>query len=189
MLCTSPKLQIVYSAAIIVALGTLLAGCQPSEQEKQKIQAEADANQSLVSSCSANDMVNQKWNYLALAEQSRLCLMMQSTIGRLPTVALLRRLSQMILVMQVADDSTDAQNIGYQVMNIVEARGAQNNNVAIEATFETVTKIFNGTQGHVKPRDLNIRLRMIGQRAQKMTEDDIFLLAALIQQEKKAQGN
>jgi hypothetical protein len=42
------------------------------------------------------------------------------------------------------------------MMNIVEARGQLHNDTAIADSMETITKIFNGTQGHVTPKDINI---------------------------------
>jgi len=77
--------------------------------------------------------------------------------------------------------------IAYQLMNIVEARGITNPD-RIMSTFDTVWKIFDGTNGHVTPRDLNITLRSSGPAAHALSDNGLISIGALIWEQKKAAG-
>jgi hypothetical protein len=56
-------------------------------------------------------------------------------------------------------------------------------------TFNVVFKIYNGSMGHVTPRDVNMALRaMAPAQAQKISDDGLYTLAAVILEEKKANG-
>jgi hypothetical protein len=79
-------------------------------------------------------------------------------------------------------------DVAYQLMNIVEARGIKNPD-RIMNTFDTVWKIFSGTDGHVTPRDLNIKLRSAGARAHTLSDDELISTATtVIWEQKKANG-
>jgi hypothetical protein len=74
-------------------------------------------------------------------------------------------------------------------MNIVEARGQTDKDDAMYDTFNVVFKIYNGSTGHVTPRDVSMALRAIApEQAQKISDDGLYSLSAVIQEEKKANG-
>jgi hypothetical protein len=73
-------------------------------------------------------------------------------------------------------------------MNIVEVRAQRENDAKISDTFETITKIFNGSQGHVTPKDMNIILRGPGLNPLTIDQQGMFTVAAMISEAKKANG-
>ena len=79
------------------------------------------------------------------------------------------------------------REIAYQLMNIVEARRITNPD-RILATFDTVWKIFDGTDGHVTPSDLNIMLRSSGPMARTLSDDGLISMGAVLWEQKKALG-
>jgi hypothetical protein len=148
----------------------------------------ADVNQSALTSCDWQDMEKQRLNILSWTDEADVCTTMQSSLGRFPSVALARELSKAIFVMQASGDTGAPKDIAYQMMNIVEARDQVENDKAIASTFETVTKIFNGTQGHVTPKDLNVNLRSSGPMAKTMSDDGLIGFATIIWEDKKTRG-
>ena len=175
--------------AVALVATFLLTACDgETDQEREAKDKAADANQSPVTSCDWQDMDKQRLNVLSWADEADVCVTMQATLGRMPSVALVRKLSKAIFVMQVDGSKDTAKDIAYQMMNIVEARGKEKSDKMIDSTFETVTKIFNGTQGHVTPKDINIFLRSSGPMAKTISNDGIMGMAAVIWKYKKAHG-
>jgi len=172
----------------LVATFLLTACGGETDQAREAKDKAADANQSPVTSCDWNNMDKQGLNVLSWADEADVCVTMQATLGRPPSVALVRKLSKAISVMQAAGSKDTTKDTAYQMMNIVEARGKEKDNKAIDSTFETVTKIFNGTQGHVTPRDINIFLRSSGPMAKTISDDGIISMAAIIWEDKKSHG-
>lgn len=166
------------------ALTLLLGAC---DGQKTRDVA-ADNNQSPVTSCDWNSMDDQGLNRLAQIDEADICSAMHSALGRMPSVALARKLSKVVFVFQVAGSQDSAKEISYQMMNIVEARGQLQNDTAIAESMETMTKIFNGTQGHVTLKDMNIALRGGGLNAHTIDENGLFTAATMIWEAKKANG-
>jgi hypothetical protein len=73
-------------------------------------------------------------------------------------------------------------------MNVVEARNQLADDKAIENNLDVLMKIFNGTQGHVTPRDLSINLRQMGRHAADLSDKAVFTLGAIIFEQKKDVG-
>ncbi|MFO1431195.1 MAG: hypothetical protein U1F76_13815 [Candidatus Competibacteraceae bacterium] len=175
--------------AVSLVATFLLTACNgETDQERKAKDKAADANQSPVISCDWQDMYKQRLNVLSWADEADVCITMQAALGRMPSVALVRKLSKAIFVMQVYGSKETAKDIAYQMMNIVEAREKEKSDKMIDSTFETVTKIFNITQGHVTPKDINILLRSAGPMAKTLSEDGIVSMAAIIWENKKAYG-
>lgn len=63
-----------------------------------------------------------------------------------------------------------------------------NNEQAMLNTFELVFKIYNGTEGRVTPKDLNILLSNMGNRAQKLSDDGLINLASVLSVQKQDAG-
>ena len=148
----------------------------------------ADTDQTLIKSLDTSEMAKLRIDTLSFSDEAAVCNVMRTSFGRFPSVALARALCKAIVVMQVAGESREkAKDIAYQMMNIVEARG-QKDDKAIYGTFDTVTKIFNGTGGHVTPKDLNVFLRSAGPMAKTLSDDGLISMATVIWEEKKDRG-
>jgi hypothetical protein len=176
----------------LLALVLLLSGCGgeigETVQQKEARDKVADGNQSPVTSCDWNTMEDQRLNRVAWVDEADICSTMQSALGRMPSVALARKLSKVVFIFQVAGSKDSAKEISYQMMNIVEVRGQLQNDAAIADSMETITKIFSGSQGHVTPRDINVVLRGQGVNPRTIDEKGIFTLGAMIWEAKKANG-
>lgn len=177
------------SVAVPLLLAALLVACSgESDQERQTRDKLADTDQSPVTSCNWENMEKQRINLLSYVDEADVCNTIQSTLGNPPSVALTRRLSKAIFIMQVNGSKDTAKEVAYQIMSVVEARGQTQNEKAIEGSIETVFKIFNGTQGHVTPKDVNVFLRNAGPMAKTLNDDGLIGMAAIIWEEKKAHG-
>ncbi len=182
------KINIAIAASMLIAAFSLTACGGETEEETAARDKAADTNQSPVSSCDWNDMEKLRLNILSWADEADICTTMQATLERLPSVALVRELSKAVFVMQAAGSKDTSKEIAYQMMNIVEARGKENDNAAIDSTFNTVTKVFNGTQGHVTPKDVNVFLRSSGPMAKTLNDDGIMDMAAVMWEDQKSNG-
>jgi len=173
----------------VFALTLLLSACDvENAQQKEAWDKAADDNQSPVTSCSWQKMGQIRFTSEAQVDEAEICTTMQASLGRLPSVALLRKLSKLVFTLQVVGSQDSAKEISYQVMNIVEVRGQRENGAAIDETFETIAKIFNGSQGHVTPKDMNIVLRGPGLDPLTIDQQGMFAVAAMISEAKKANG-
>jgi hypothetical protein len=94
-----------------------------------------------------------------------------------------------VFIFKVVGSNDSAKEMAHQIMNVVEARGQINDDAAIDESFETIQKIFNTTQGHVTPKDLNVALRGSGLNAHTIDQQGMFTVAAIIWEAKKANGN
>lgn len=178
-----------FTVWVAVSIVLLLAACSEKDsQERQLKDNLADADQSPVTSCNWSDMEKQRIDILSWVDEGYVCSTLQSAIGHPPTIALTRKLSKVIFVMRAGGIQGSVKDVAYQIMNIVEARGQENNNQEIDGTLETVLKIFNGTQGHVTPSDINLTLRSSGDLAKTISDDGVINMAVLIWEEKKGRG-
>jgi hypothetical protein len=175
-------------ATLFIAAAVLVSGLCISSAQTAADEA-ADTDQTLIRSYEPSEMAKLRIDTLSFTDEAAICKVMRSSLGRFPSVALARALCKAIVVMQVAGDSREkAKDIAYQMMNIVEARG-QKDDKAIYGTFNTVTKIHNGTGGHVTPKDLNVFLRSAGPMAKTLSDDGLISMATLIWEEKKDRGD
>jgi hypothetical protein len=148
----------------------------------------ADIDQTLITSFASTEMAKLRIDELSFSDEAAVCKAMRSSLGRFPSVALARTLCKCIVVMQVTGSREKAKDIAYQMMNIVEARGQENDDKAIHRTFDTVTQIFNGSDGHVTPKDVNVCLRSAGGLAKTLSDDGLITMATLIWEQKKDHG-
>ncbi|REG57629.1 hypothetical protein B0G80_0253 [Paraburkholderia sp. BL6669N2] len=126
---------------------------------------------------------------LSHADAVTVCQTIQNSLGHVPSLRIAKELATAMSAMQMKGDKTPISDQAYQYMNIVEARGQTDSDDAMYDTFNVVFKVFNGSMGHVMPRDLNMALRaMAPQQARKINDDGIYTLGAVIQEEKKANG-
>lgn len=181
-------IALIFAMIVIATLTLSACGSVESSQEAQARDKLADANPAPVVSCAWDSMEGQRLNQLSHVDEADLCNAMQSALGRLPPVALARKMSKLVLIMQVGGSADTAKEITYQTMNVVEARGQVENDKAIDGSMEAIAKIFSGSEGHVTPKDLNIFLRSAGPTAMTLTDDGLLRKAAVIWAEKKANG-
>lgn len=171
------------SGVILVALMALSA-CDSDNSDSA-----AKPKPTTLTACDWNQMEVLDINGLSHTDAVTVCQTIQNSIGHVPSIRVAHELGTAIAVMQVKGDKTPVGDEAYQYMNIVEARGQSDNEDAMADTFNAVFKIYNGTMGHVTPRDVNVVLRaMAPAQAQKISDDGLYSLSALIQEEKKAQG-
>lgn len=175
----------------MLALTLLLSACDgevgETDQQKAARDKAADSNQA-PATCDWKTMEAQRLNLVAWVDEADICNTMQASLGRAPSVALVRMLSKVVFIFQVAGSKDSAKEIAYQAMNIVEVRAQRENDAKISDTFETITKIFNGSQGHVTPKDMNIILRGPGLNPLTIDQQGMFTVAAMISEAKKANG-
>ena len=152
-------------------------------------QISPDSNNSPVASCRWADLKDVVVSMESVNAEA-LCRTMQITLNRFPPIALARKLSKLIFVIQVDTEGKgpSPKELSYQIMNVVEARNVTDNDAAIDETFDTLAKVYSGTQGRITPRDINIELRHAGVIATTINQDGIFGLAAVMLQAKKARG-
>jgi hypothetical protein len=148
----------------------------------------ADADNTPLTSCEPEAMAKLNILLLSWDEEASICKIIRNSIGRSPSVRLSRALCKAIIGMQLNGNKDKPKDIAYQLMNIIEARGQEKNDKSIYSTFETVMKIFIGSEGDVTPKDLNINLRSAGPIAKTLSDDGLMSMAALIQEDKKSRG-
>lgn len=150
--------------------------------------ADNPKNSNSSASCDYNKMDAQGIKHLSWGDAEMVCRTMAASLGRQPTIALLDTMSKLLFVLRVAGLKDEYKDVAYQVMNIVEARNQVNDNGAIDNTMNVIVKIFNGSQGHVTPKDMNIAIRHFGKKAEKFTDERMYFIAAVIQEAKKSRG-
>ena len=181
--------------AVCILLASFITGCGgsnvpigESDAEKEARDKAADQDQTPLKSCSSKDMDALRFTSVAHVDEAAICSTMESSLGHIPSIALVRHMAKAVFAYEVKGDKDSAQELTYQMMNIVEARGQQSNDAAIEESMETIFKIFNGTQGHVTPSDMNVALRNPSVHPRSLDEQEMFTLGAMVWEAKKANG-
>lgn len=189
--------QIAAYLFIAILFIVWLATRNPSSQTTAPIasaeakQSEEDLDRSTkkVTSCDWNkirdeigDLKGTSWQDQAFA-----CRHLANVLGNNPSIGVVRQICKMEFVLKVNGLKDDEQEIFHQAINVVEARNLKIDK-EINETFNILVKVFIGSNGVVTPRDINIALRSIGVNAQKLSDDGLYHLAAVIQMEKKKAG-
>jgi hypothetical protein len=65
-------------------------------------------------------MEGQQLNRLSHIDEADVCNTLQSALGRPPSVALARKLSKLVFIMQVGGSPDAAKELAYQTMNVIE---------------------------------------------------------------------
>ena len=142
----------------IVILSLAVAACDSSYSSR------ADSNSRLpITSCHADEMGKINVNTLSSSQKSTICAIMVSSIRRLPPVYLLKDFERFVSLVKSTASDEDVNSIARQTMNIVRLRQQQNNNEAMQDTFDTIWRIYQNTQTHVTVNDLNQHLRQVPQ--------------------------
>jgi hypothetical protein len=177
----------------IVLIGLGLASCDNSSpQSPPDTPASAtklDADTAPMGSCDAAEVesVSVGIPTVSAVDETAICRTMTHSLGNAPRINVFRAGLKAVSVIQFAGVWGDAPAVAYQLMNIVEAR-AITDPARIIDTFDTVTKIAEGTRGHVTPTDVDVMLRNSGEAGRKLSDDGLISMATVIWEEKKAQG-
>jgi hypothetical protein len=140
-------IALLLAMALIATLTLSACGSGESDQEAQARDKLADSNQTPLKSCTWESVDSLRIKGLSHDDQVNICNSMQTALGRPASVALARKMSNLVFIMQVGGSTDAAKEITYQTMNIVEARGEVANDKAIDGSMETIAKIFTGSQG------------------------------------------
>jgi hypothetical protein len=170
-------------AAIILVLAMMIATTGRASR------ADEATDTAEVKSCSFEEMLSETKNILIVDANSasKICEMITKSLGHKPERNVFHAALMVTGLMNMRGLKDSEPDIAYQLMNIVEARHITSND-RILRTFDTVWKIFDGTSGHVTPRDLNMVLRRSGQSAHTLSDDGLISIGALIWEQKKAHG-
>jgi hypothetical protein len=182
------KLNTAGISVISVAALLLLSGCGKSSAQLEAEHRALDADLTVVPSCAFDAVYQVSISLLSGEETAAVCNKMARTLGRNPSVKLLRHLSKAVASMSLQGRGSDVAGNAYQFMRVAEVRGQLNNDDAIFATFDVVFKIVNGTDGRVTPKDLNIFLSSMGKGAKTMSDQGLINSAALLSVTKQDRG-
>jgi hypothetical protein len=162
----------------------LLSACDSSTND-----ASAAPKPTTLTACEWNQMDALGVDTISHTDAVTVCQTIQNATGHVPSLRIAKELTAAMSAMQLKGDKTPIGDQAYQYMNIVEARGQTDSDDAMYDTFNVVFKIYNGSSGHVAPRDVNMALRaMAPEQARKISDDGMYSLGALIQEAKKANG-
>jgi hypothetical protein len=174
----------VRAIGVIIAALAVLSACDSSSND-----AAATPKHTTLTACDADEMDVLGVDTISHEDAATVCQTIQNSIGHVPSVRIAKELATALSAMQMKGDRTSVGDQAYQYMNIVEARGQTDKDDAMYDTFNVVFKIYNGSTGHVTPRDVSMALRAIApEQAQKISDDGLYSLSAVIQEEKKANG-
>jgi hypothetical protein len=127
-------------------------------------------------------------DFYSWQETADLCDQMVRRLGHQPTVASLRNLAKTVYALHHSGSKATPKEDAYQLLRIIESRGQQEDVAAMWRTFNMVFKIFNGMEGRVTPKDINIMLSTMGESAKKLSDDGIINLAAMLSVQRQDAG-
>lgn len=141
-----------------------LAGCYSNDKNQ------AENSTVPITSCRPPEMMKLSISTLSIEQKSDLCVIMVSSIHRLPPMYLLKDFERFVSLVKstAADDNVKA--IATQTMNIVQARQQENNDAAMQNTFDTIWRIYQNTQTNVTVNDLAQALKRSGTSAATLSD-------------------
>lgn len=176
------------STVVLVMFALVLFGCGETEAQKSARAQMLDNDTATVASCSYEGVREVTILSLSYADTSAICEKMAIRIGSNPSIRALRALSKAISIMAMKGKINDIADTAYQYMRVVESRGQLSNDLAMMNTLDVVFKVYFGSEGRVTPKDLNILLSNIGAGAEKLSDDGIYKLAAMLSVQKQDAG-
>ena len=185
-----PILSVRYvSVGAVVLLAATMCLPEYSRAGSEAESAALDGSPAVVPSCTFEVMLSMMKGIETISGSmaAGICETITKSLGHRPQIRVLRAASMIASLMNIHGLQVSEREIAYQLMNIVEARRITNPD-RILATFDTVWKIFDGTDGHVTPSDLNIMLRSSGPMARTLSDDGLISMGAVLWEQKKALG-
>jgi hypothetical protein len=116
---------------------------------------------------------------------SRICEMVQRSLNGPIPVGAFRMILKASGLMHVKG-AGETEDIAYQIAEIIDARGLHDLD-GMKRTIDVVFKVYNGSNGRVKPKDLNVFLRQSG-RSRTIDDEGLFTIAAMISVDRRNRG-
>ena len=139
--------------------------------------------------CDYNKMEEQGIEHMSVEDAANVCETMTASLGHQPSIDLLQEMINTMFAFKIKGLNDGPKDITYQVMNIIESRNLLNSDDAtIKNTMNVIFKCYNGSQGHVTPKDISIALRAMPDKSKTISDDSIYFLSAVIQEDKKNRG-
>ncbi|CAJ0737774.1 hypothetical protein R16034_00843 [Ralstonia edaphis] len=172
------------SAAAFAALA--LAGCG---DDASRSTAEKAPEVPARFACNEEGVRPYRHDMLSISDEVEVCNSMQASEGKLPSVQFFQDMSKAVAAFKIKGSKDDARELSYQLMNVIEARGQSSADDATKyKTIDMVFKMFNGWNGRITPRDVNVFLRNSGSLAHKLSDDGLIQSMAMVMENKKAAG-
>jgi hypothetical protein len=175
-------------SAIFILAALILSGCGKSSEEMQAQERALDNNSTMLASCGFETVSPVRISTLSGQKTAAICEKMTKTLGKNPSVRLLRQLSKAVSLLPETGRNDDRIGNAYQFMRIAESRGQLENDDAMIATFNVVFKIVSSMDGRVTAKDLNIFLSNLGRGAKTMSDDGLIHGAAVLSVMRQNQG-
>lgn len=170
-----------------ILVAAALAGC--GDEVPTPSEDKPGAAQAAPFGCTEEGVKPYKSEYLSIMDEIEVCNAILASDGKLPSPNLFQQLSKAVVAFQLKGSKDDARELSYQLMNVVEARGQSNADDATKAkTFDLVFRMYNGWNGRITPNDVNVFLRNSGEAGQKLSDDGLTQMMAMVLEEKKAAG-
>jgi hypothetical protein len=123
-------------------------------------------------------------------EASDACKALTSTLGRPPSKKLAGMMFKMLFGFKYLGYKAPSKDIAYQVMSVIEARGQINkSDEAMIKTINAIFKCYQGSDGHTTPQDFAVAFRAMSKKqASGLSDDFMYTMGAMIQEDKKSRG-
>ncbi|RIJ84981.1 hypothetical protein RSP822_18090 [Ralstonia solanacearum] len=139
--------------------------------------------------CSEEGVKPYRHDLLSISDEIEVCNSIQASEGKVPSVQFFQDMSKAVAAFKVKGSKDDARELSYQLMNVIEARGQSGADDATKyQTINMVFKMFNGWNGRITPRDVNVFLRNSGPLAHMLSDDGLVQSMAMVMENKKAIG-
>lgn len=139
--------------------------------------------------CTEDGVKPYRHDMLSISDEIEVCNAIQASQGGVPSVQFFQDVSKAVAAFKVKGSKDDAREISYQLMNVIEARGQSGADDATKfKTIDMVFKMYNGWNGRITPRDVNIFLRNSGPLANTLSDDGLVRSMALVMESKKSVG-
>jgi hypothetical protein len=174
-------------------LSMMLTGCAPEPSTPRAaaaFSAEALDDAKPVQSCDTDTMqrIAADQKYLSWEEESAICQVVVNRFGPKATGAVLNTMFVGVSAFKLRGDKDDAKEQAYQLANLMEARNVESPQ-RIHDTLDVAFRLYETTDGHVTPKDLNEMLRSSGSLAETMSDDGVTKMGLVLWEAKKTQGN
>jgi hypothetical protein len=119
------------------------------------------------------------------SDGGRICDLASQSLDRPIPIGVFRALLKGASIINVRGGG-DTEKIAYQLVELIEARGITEPKRMVE-TIDIAVRAFNGSNGRVTPKDLNVMVRQSG-IGHTLSDDGLFNFAALISIRKRRNG-